>query len=195
MLRTYKINIINFFRKLLFFRKMKVAKSAVIHSSATVDNMQGNSSLIRVGKSSHVLGQLLIFAHGGEIKIGSDCYVGAGSRIWSAKKIIIGNQVLISHGVNIFDSLTHPISASKRHQQFLAIVRSGHPKNINLGEGEVVIHDNVWIGTMALVLKGVTIGEGAIIGAGSVVTKDVPAWTIVGGNPAKIIREIGLDER
>ncbi|MBK8021791.1 MAG: hypothetical protein IPK19_10285 [Chloroflexi bacterium] len=57
------------------------------------------------------------------------------------------------------------------------------------------ICDKAWIGFNAVILKGVTIGEGAIVGAGSVVTKDVPAWTVVAGNPARIIREFTEDER
>ena len=62
-------------------------------------------------------------------------------------------------------------------------------------EKPVLICDDVLIGCMAVILKGVTIGEGAIVGAGSVVTKDVPPWTIVAGNPARVIREIPEDER
>ena len=54
-----------------------------------------------------------------------------------------------------------------------------------------IIHDNVWIGSSAIILKGVTIGEGAVVAAGSVITRDVKAFTIVGGNPAKLIRERG----
>lgn len=176
-------------------RNLLLSKGAIIYPSAIVDNIQGNKSLISVGSNSHVLGQLLIFAHGGQIEIGDDCYIGEFAKIWSAKKIHIGNRVLISHGVNVFDSLTHPIKADARHQQFLEIVKNGHPKQISLEEAEVVINDDVWIGAMSIILKGVTIGEGAIIGAGSVVTKDVPPWTIVAGNPAKIIREIKPDER
>jgi acetyltransferase-like isoleucine patch superfamily enzyme len=58
-----------------------------------------------------------------------------------------------------------------------------------------MISDFVWIGANVIILKGVTIGEGAIVGAGSVVTKDVPPYTIVAGNPARIIREIPENER
>jgi galactoside O-acetyltransferase len=59
----------------------------------------------------------------------------------------------------------------------------------------VKIEDKVWIGFNSIILKGVTVGEGAIVGAGSVVTKDVPPYTIVAGNPARIIRELTPEER
>ena len=59
----------------------------------------------------------------------------------------------------------------------------------------VVICDRSWIGARSIILKGVTIGEGAIVGAGSVVTSDVPPWTIVGGNPARVIRALTDEER
>jgi acetyltransferase-like isoleucine patch superfamily enzyme len=59
----------------------------------------------------------------------------------------------------------------------------------------VIIGNSVWIGVNSTILKGVTIGEGSVVGAGSVVTKDVPPWTIVAGNPARVIREIPENER
>jgi len=163
--------------------------------SARIRNILGRTENISIGAHSIIHGELLLFAHGGKISMGEWCYVGEGTRIWSAKQITIGNRVLISHDVNIFDNLTHPISASQRHEQFRSIALSGHPKKISLNEQSVHIQDDVWIGAGAHILKGVEIGEGAIVGAGSVVTKDVPDWTIVAGNPARIIRELAIDER
>ena len=60
----------------------------------------------------------------------------------------------------------------------------------NVNSRPIVIKDDVWIGMNVIILKGVTIGEGAIVGAGSVVTKDVPAWTVVAGNPAKVVKHL-----
>jgi len=64
-----------------------------------------------------------------------------------------------------------------------------------VGKAPVSIGDKCWIGAKSIILKGVRIGEGAIVGAGSVVTKNVPPWTIVAGNPARVIRELTADER
>lgn len=170
-------------------------EGAKLRSSARIRNIAGESSRIFIGAHSHVAGELLTFRHGGQIQIGEWCYLGEHVRIWSAESIKIGNRVLISHNVNIFDSLTHPVSATKRHLHFRAIVETGHPESVDLSEHEVVIGDDVWIGCYAIIMKGVSVNQGAIVGAGSVVTHDVPAWTVVAGNPAKVIREIPLHER
>jgi acetyltransferase-like isoleucine patch superfamily enzyme len=121
--------------------------------------------------------------------------VGEDTRIWSGARIDIGNHVLISHNVNIFDNATHPISPRARREQFKAIITTGQPRDIDLQDEPIEIANDVLIGCMSVVLAGVQIGEGAIVGAGSVVTVDVPAWTIVAGNPARVIRTIRQDER
>jgi acetyltransferase-like isoleucine patch superfamily enzyme len=94
------------------------------------------------------------------------------------------------------DSNLHPISPNRRLQDAINFSMGIFPDvYTNIPNSPLVIHDSVWIGVSSIILKGVTIGKGAIIGAGSVVTKDVPPWTIVAGNPASIIREILEHER
>jgi acetyltransferase-like isoleucine patch superfamily enzyme len=158
--------------------------------SARIVNIGRDSNLIKVGAHTIVGGELLVFPHGGAIEIGEWCFIGQGTRIWSGARISIGNRVMISHGVNIFDNLTHPIAASDRHAHFKEIYLNGHPANISLGDRPVQIQDDAWIGAAATVLRGLTIGRGAIVGAGAVVTHDVMPLTIVAGNPARIIREL-----
>lgn len=172
-----------------------LAPGARLGRTARIRNIVGDSARIRVGGGSLVLGELLTFAHGGEIAIGAWCFVGENVRLWSGARIAVGDRVLIAHDVNIFDNQTHPLRASARHAQFRAILASGHPRGIDLGDRPVTIGDDAWIGAGSIVLRGVSIGAGAIIGAGSVVTKDVPAWCIAGGNPARVLRELGPDER
>lgn len=170
-------------------------EKAVLHATAQIINLLGDAGFIKIGAYTHVRGELLTFVHGGCISIGTYCYIGEYTRIWSAKSIIIEDRVLIAHNVSIFDNLTHPISAEARHLHYKEIITSGHPRKIDLSEKNVVIKKDAWIGCMSIILSGVTIGEGAIVGAGSVVTKDVPAYTIVAGNPATMIREIPVNER
>jgi acetyltransferase-like isoleucine patch superfamily enzyme len=173
----------------------RLQKSAFLSHTARIRNALGDSDQIVIGRYSHIRGELMIFGHGGRISIGEWCYVGVGTRIWSAASIEIGDRVLISHSVNIFDNLTHPLKATERHEQAKQIFTSGHPRKISLDEKPVKIGDDAWIGACAMVLRGVSVGEGGIVAAGAVVTRDVPAYSIVAGNPAVIVRELSLDER
>jgi galactoside O-acetyltransferase len=129
----------------------------------------------------------------GVLTIGDRTFIGKG--LFSIyERIEIGNDVMLSWGVSVTDHNSHSHVFSER---------SNDVKNWSLGvknwhgvkHARVKIEDKVWIGFNSIILKGVTIGEGAIVGAGSVVTKDVSPWTIVAGNPAKVIREIPLNER
>src|SRR4051794_6068266 len=168
---------------------------STLHARARIRNARGDSSKIVIGSHTRVLGDLSTFAHGGEIRIGKWCYIGEASRIWSAVSIELGDRVLVSHSVNIFDSLTHPIQAAARHAQVKSIFEEGHPLSLLLDESPVRICNDAWIGAGAMVLRGVTVGEGGIVAAGAVVTKDVPPHSIVAGNPAVTVRELSADER
>lgn len=199
MLGTEKVNFFHsVLNRLMMYRSNPVCvcdKSVKFYQMSQVVNSLNRPTSIRIGAHSHIKGELLVFGHGGDISLGSYCYLGENSKIWSAKKIEIGDRVLISHNVNIFDNLVHPMNPELRHSQFVSIITSGQPKQIDgLDEKSVKIEDDVLIGAMALVLRGVTIGEGSVVGAGSVVTKDVPPYTIVAGNPAHVLRKISDNE-
>ncbi|MCP1831673.1 acetyltransferase-like isoleucine patch superfamily enzyme [Bradyrhizobium sp. USDA 4532] len=173
----------------------RLGAGAKLMRTARIRNIRCDSDRIVVGDNSIIRGELMTFAHGGEIRIGEWCYVGEGTRIWSATSIEIGNRVLISHSANVFDNLTHPLRAAERHKQVQQIFTRGHPNDISLDENPVKICDDAWIGAGAMVLRGVTVGQGAIVAAGAVVTRDVAAFSIVAGNPAVLVRELGADER
>jgi acetyltransferase-like isoleucine patch superfamily enzyme len=168
-------------------------KLAVIHPTAdilqgNIYNNQNDLSKITIGQKSTIQGELLIFKHGGEIDIGDYCFIGPGTKIWSAKKIKIGNRVLISHNVNIHDNNSHPLDPQLRHEDYVHIFSKGLQENVDLMEKEVIIEEDAWIGFNAIILKGVRIGKGAIIGAGAIVTKDVPDFAIVVSDAQRIIR-------
>lgn len=167
-------------------------RGTVLSSTAVIDNVQRRADSIQLGEECIVQGQLLVFAHGGSIVIGDHCFIGENSRIWSGAQVTIGNRVLIAHDVNIFDNDTHPFEPGERHRHYLAIKHVGHPGDIDLGDRPVSIEDDVWIAAKAIVLKGVTIGRGAVVAAGAVVTKDVPSNVVVAGNPARIVRTLNL---
>jgi acetyltransferase-like isoleucine patch superfamily enzyme len=101
-----------------------------------------------------------------------------GGTICASEKIIIGDRVTVGANSTIVDTDFHPLQPNLRQAQ---------PQG---AEGSAVtIEDDVFIGMNCLILKGVTIGYGSVIGAGSVVTQSVPASMVVAGNPAKVIRK------
>ncbi|MCC9599514.1 acyltransferase [Stieleria sp. JC731] len=120
-----------------------------------------------------------------ELTIGDGSFLGHNTALIVGRKICIGKGCLIASNVRICDFDGHPIDPVDRRKGLPAPAESVH---------EVVLGDDVWVGHGAIILKGVTIGDRAIIGARSVVTKDVPADAIVAGNPARIVRSVDSSE-
>ncbi|MDE0838047.1 MAG: acyltransferase [Kiritimatiellae bacterium] len=115
------------------------------------------------------------------IEIGDHTFVGNGCTFSAGREIRVGAHCLISALVRIHDNDGHPLDIKRRlnHEP--------------IGDAEVapvIIGDNVWIGAGATILKGVSVGDGSVIGTGAVVTADVPAGTVVAGNPAKVVKTL-----
>ena len=115
---------------------------------------------------------------GKNITVGKNVFINSGCKFQDQGGITIGDDTLIGHNV-VLATLNHGIAPEERHDLF--------PASIHIGK-------NVWIGANAVVLPGVAIGDHAVIAAGAVVTKDVPANAVVGGIPAKVIRLIKSGE-
>jgi len=163
---------------------------AFFYPESAVSNARDKSK-ITVGRDTHIRGMLHVFKYGGRIIIGENCYIGDHTRIWSGENIIIGNFVQVSHNVNIMDTNAHEMDAIERAERYIDLVNNGSwTEKGNVLTAPVVIGDYAWICFNATILKGVTIGEGAIVGANAVVTKDVPEYTLVAGNPATIIKKL-----
>jgi acetyltransferase-like isoleucine patch superfamily enzyme len=116
---------------------------------------------------------------GKNITIGKNVFINSGCRFQDQGGITIGDGALIGHNV-VLATLNHDFAPEKRS--------TIHPALIVIGR-------NVWIGASATLVPGVTVGDNAVIAAGAVVTKDVPANTIAGGVPAKVIRQIKTEEQ
>ena len=146
-----------------------------------------NNALV-VGTDCLIQARILFDRPGGSVTIGDRCYIGASTLV-IAERIDLGDDVVISWGVTIVDHNSHSVEWSGRRNDILDW-KAGRKDWSNVRQGPVVIRDRAWIGFNAMILKGVTIGEGAVIGAGAVVTRDVPDYAIVAGNPARVVRTI-----
>jgi acetyltransferase-like isoleucine patch superfamily enzyme len=167
-----------------------------IHSTAKV-NYRGvrlrDSCSLEIGEGSIVDGNLVCERDGARIAIGRNSFIG-GSLLASASRIDVGDDVLISWGCNIVDHNSHAIGWTQRKQD----VRDwyhGIKDWTHVAVNPVRICDRTWIGLNVIILKGVEIGEGTVVAAGSVVTKSIPPWSIAAGNPARVIREISIEDR
>lgn len=126
--------------------------------------------------SANIQGAFFTDSPNARIEIGNN--VGMSStRMWIHDRLTIGNNVKIGGGVLLIDTDCHPMDYSVRRTS-----------NEGTCSAPIVIEDDVWIGAQSIVLKGVTIGARSIIGAGSIVTKDIPSDCVAGGNPCKVIR-------
>ncbi len=133
------------------------------------------------GKSSITFAR----AHGqeAELVIGDGTFIGHACGFNVAQSVRIGSHCLFASGIRVFDLDGHPLDAESR--------RSGQPTPPE-GISPVSIGDDVWIGNSALILKGVSIGDRSIVAAGAVVTRDVPADSIVAGNPARVVKSLRI---
>ena len=116
---------------------------------------------------------------GKNITIGNNVFINAGCKFQDQGGIVIGDGALIGHNV-VLATLNHDLAPEKRQQL--------HPAPIRIGCG-------VWIGANATVTSGVTIGDYAVVAAGAVVNRDVPAYTVVGGVPARVIKTLDNADR
>ncbi|MDD2402752.1 MAG: sugar O-acetyltransferase [Clostridia bacterium] len=121
--------------------------------------------------------------YGENISLGDNTFINFNCIFLDCNKITIGKNVLIAPHVQIYTA-SHPIKASER----IPKVRSKNSAPNNTFSKPVIIGDNIWIGGNAVILPGVTIGSNTVIGAGSVVTKDIPANCVAVGNPCRVVK-------
>lgn len=123
--------------------------------------------------------------HAPELVIGHGTFIGHDCSFAIATAVRIGKHCLLAGGVKVYDVDAHPIDAARRRAEEPFPPENSRP---------VIIEDDVWIGTRAMILKGVTIGARSIVGAGAVVTSDVPPDVVVAGNPARVVKHLAMSD-
>ena len=121
-----------------------------------------------------------------QLIIGDNVGIGWRSGIYVGTKIIIGNNVRIAGEGKLSGYAGHPLDATARAE--------GKPDTDDQAK-DIILEDDVWLGTGVIVNGGVTIGKGTIVGAGGVVTKDLPPGVLAGGVPARVIRELKPEDK
>jgi len=155
---------------------------------ATLSARQPDGCSLSIGAGSNVEGSLVLERASARISIGSRTHVGGGTLLAAASSIEIGDDVLIAFEALVMDHNSHSLKFRERRNDVRDWLQ-GTKDWSTVATAPVKISNKAWVGMRAVVLKGVTIGEGAVVAARSVVTKDVPPGVLVAGNPARVIRE------
>lgn len=173
-----------------------ISKSAIIKVGTHFDfRVPRNTVGVIIGDNSMISCNFIFESSEGFIKIGNRTYINNGTNLISRSSIEIGDDVTIAWGCYIYDHNSHSldwrdrVEEKQKYSNHLCVEQFAMSKTWkNVKTSPIKICNKAWIGFNVVILKGVTIGEGAVIGACSVVTKDVPPYSIVAGNPAKVIR-------
>lgn len=153
-----------------------------------ITNMTNNRDKIVFGEYCNVSVNLFLNSRG-SVLIGDYVFMNSvGLRIDHNLKI--GSHCMFGPNVTLIDTKNHPLDFNKRHEQCEHIAHNGFIDSYQAGGGDITIGDDVWIGMNCIVLGGVTIGNGSVVAAGSVVTRCIPEKVLVGGIPARIIKKI-----
>ncbi|MFL9481556.1 acyltransferase [Chitinophagaceae bacterium LWZ2-11] len=153
---------------------------------------------VNIGEKCLIKSTFLFETHRGKITIGNNVHIG-GAFMICRSEIIIKDDVLMAWGITLYDHNSHSVEwyhRKKDNENCYNDYINHNGNNIvnkdwsNVIDKPIIIEEKAWIGFNVTILKGVTIGEGAVVGACSVVVNDVEPWTVVGGNPAVIIKRL-----
>ena len=165
-------------------KRISIGKSNLFHnySNVIIDGYSNNQNII-IGNQNTIAPFAILRSHGGYIKIGNENFIGERVQIQGRGGVEIGNRCMI--GANTFIS-------SSNHNIDDPLADNYLRKEI---PAKTIIDDFVWIGANSIIIAGVTIGHHVIVGAGTIVTKDIEPYSIVVGNPGKTIKSYSIEEK
>jgi acetyltransferase-like isoleucine patch superfamily enzyme len=177
-----------------------IGKTSIMIDGVNIDFRIGNEDrkYLTIGEKCLIKADFIFETQSGSVVIGNNVHIG-GAMFISRTKIEVHDDVTMAWGITLYDHNSHSIYWSERqndnHHCYNDYVRNNGNNIVNKNWSYVVgkpivIQSKVWIGFNVTILKGVTIGEGAVVGACSVVTKDVEPWTVVSGNPATLSKRL-----
>jgi acetyltransferase-like isoleucine patch superfamily enzyme len=181
-----------------FSRQVAIANSTRLENGFGVDFLTAPEDrlYVSVGEQGMLNMNIVFESRQGTVRIGDRAYIGGGTII-CRESVTVGDDVTMAWGVSIYDHNSNAFDWRQRAKTVKHFYENyGKPGCYEaidwtgVGSGPIVIEDKVWIGFDAVILKDVRIGEGAIIGARAVVTRDVEPYTVVAGNPARMVRRI-----
>ena len=179
-------------------KNYSVGNNVFLGNGFAIDNRTGRSDkCLIIGDNCIIDGTFIFERTSGSVRVGSNCHIG-GSVFISINSIELEDDVTIAWGCTFYDHNSHPVDWEERkhdtEREVTNMVKGQDPLAdkdwSHVVSKPIKICSKAWIGMNCIILKGVTIGEGAVVGAGSVVSKDVEPWTVVAGNPAQVIKRL-----
>ena len=188
-MKKIALKVINWFMYQRWSKKVTIkGKNVTFYRTTHIALLEGATPQnIVLGAGARVYGGLSVCANG-TIEMGVESAIGPGSSIKSVNKVVIGDLTALAGNVTVCDNNNHPVNPLDREIMRHTPSGSWERSWQNSDNAPIIIGRNVWIGENARICKGVTIGDGSVIAANSVVTKNVPANAIAAGNPAKIVK-------
>ena len=156
-----------------------------------------NRKYVTIGERCLIKSLFIFETPQGEVHIGNNTHIG-GAHFICRTRIDVGNDVTMAWGITLYDHDSHSTKWEFRQhdneQCYKDYVETGnniaHKDWSHVNSAPIKIEDKVWIGMDVLILKGVTIGEGSVVAARSVVTKSAPPYSLIAGNPARVVKSL-----
>jgi acetyltransferase-like isoleucine patch superfamily enzyme len=191
-----KVNLLNKFSSIIDI------KNSVLQPNFNISApFATNRKYLKIGSHSMLDCKIYFESSSGLVEVGDNVFIGS-STIICRSSIIFENNIFIAWGTYFYDHDSHSLDYRERRLD-LQIQWDDFKKGENfianknwdvVNSKPIHVCSDAWIGMNCIILKGVRIGRGAIVAAGSVVTKDVPDWTVVAGNPAKVVKQLEIKE-